>query len=319
MKITFHSRHNEIISLLENNFITHNNGGLNQIYNELLAFSNFENESEKSVQKKNLSFTDLSNLNPSFLEKISEVNKKDTALFFATDLPVYLESTHKKNAPTIMVCAMDSLPPVPIKNNGNQYTLYPHQNSKIDLRNNVGFWAPFSLIEHNNDENAKFFKMLLTQYNVYVTDVYKLFFYIDKNKVNEKGEHVFNKSNGLSKYRAIPSHTNILLEEVRIINPNCIITLGNNAGNALLNIEGKHLELWENRLAYGGLQKNDTKKITASNKSIKIISMPHISGAANGNKKRIIENDLYKNIPGENIEKYANILLHEIAVTVVSV
>ena len=316
MKITLHSRHNEIVSLLENNFITYNKGGLNQIYNELLEFSKIDTEPEKSKQKRNLSFTDLSNLNPSFLEKINEVNKKDTALFFATDLPVFLESTHKKNAPTIMVCAMDSLPPVPLKDNQHQYTLYPHQNSKIDLRNNVGFWAPFSLVEHNNDDNAKFFKALLTQYNVYVTDVYKLFFYIDKNKINEKGEHVFNKSNGLSKYRKLQSHKNILIREINIINPSCIITLGNNAGNALLNIEGKHLELWENCLDFGGLQKNDTNKITASNKSIKIISMPHISGAANGNKSRIIENNFYKNIPGETIDKYANILLHEIAITI---
>jgi uracil-DNA glycosylase len=302
--------------LLENNFITYNKGGLNQIYNELLEFSNIENESEKSKQKKNLSFADLSNLNPSFLEKVNEVNKKDTALFFATDLPVYLESTHKKNAPTIMVCAMDSLPPVPLKDNKNQYTLYPHQNSKIDLRNNVGFWAPFSLVEHNNDDNAKFFKALLTQYNVYVTDVYKLFFYIDKNKINEKGEHVFNKSNGLLKYKKLQSHKNILIREINIINPSCIITLGNNAGNAILNLEGKSLERWDSCLDFGGLQKNDTNKITESNKSIKIISMPHISGAANGNKTRLIDNDFYKNIPGETIEKYANILLHEIAITI---
>jgi uracil-DNA glycosylase len=299
--------------LLENNFITYNKGSLHHIYNELLEFSKIDNETEKSKQKTKLSFTNLSNLNPAFLEKINEINKKDTALFFATDLPIYLESTHKKNAPTIMVCAMDSLPPVPIKDNQNNYKLYPHQNSKIDLRNNIGFWAPFSLVEHNNDDNAKFFKALLTQYNVYVTDVYKLFFYIDKNKINEKGEYVFNKSNGWSKYRKLESHKNILTSEINIIKPSCIITLGNNAGNALLNIEGKNLDLWENCLDFGGLQKNDTNKITAPNNSIKIISMPHISGAANGDKTRIIENKLYKNIPGETIEKYANILLHEIA------
>jgi hypothetical protein len=41
-----------VIVLLEKNFITYNNGGLNQIYNELLEFYNIDNEPEKSKQKK---------------------------------------------------------------------------------------------------------------------------------------------------------------------------------------------------------------------------------------------------------------------------
>ena len=310
MKISLHSRHNEIVALLENNFITYNNGGLHQIYNELLEFSNVDNETKKSKQKKNLSFTDLSNLNPCFLEMVNEVNKNDTALFFATDLPIYLESTHKKNAPTIMVCAMDSLPPVPLKVNHNQYILYSHQNSKLDLRNNIGFWAPFSLVEQNTDSNAIFFNEMLRHYNIYVTDIYKLFFYIDKNKVNKKGNPVFSKSNSISDYRVLPSHATILLEEIRIINPTCIITLGNNAGNALLKLQEENLKKWSDCYNTGGLQINDLKQDKATIEKIKVISIPHISGAANGSKTLILNNDMWKNILGKNIEKYAYIILH---------
>jgi hypothetical protein len=308
--MTLHSRHNEIVSLLENNFITYNNGGLHHIYNELLEFSKIDNETEKSNQKRTLSFTNLSNLNPFFLEKVNEVNKNDTALFFASDLPIYLESTHKKNAPTIMICAMDSLPPVPIKNNGNQYTLYPHQNSKLDLRNNIGFWAPFSLIENNSDPNAIFFNEILQHYNIYVTDIYKLFFYIDKNKVNKKGNPVFLKSNSLSDYRDLPLHNKILLEEIRIINPTCILTLGNNAGNALLKLQKEKLLKWSDCSSKGGLQINDFKIEIATSVKPKVISIPHISGAANGAKSLILNNKMWKNIPGKNIEKYTNIILH---------
>ncbi len=312
MEIKIHSRQNEIIELLEKYLISSDKGLLKVVYEELVAFSKTNNKDEIELLKGNLSFADISSLNPSFLEIIKQINITQTALSFATDLPIYIESSNNKNADTIMVCAMDSLPPEPNDKNLRTHPVYVNKKKGFDPKLKIGFWAPFSLIENNNDENYIFFNELLKHYNIYITDIYKLFFYIDINKINKNGKQIFKKSNALTNYKKLEAHATILSEEIKIINPKCIITLGNNAGNALLMIENKKIAKWENCIETGGLQINEWGKKSDTKLPIKIISIPHISGAANGAKSLILENQLHKNIAGKNIIKYANIILHEL-------
>lgn len=312
MEIKLHSQHNKLIKLLGSNFINSDQGLLETIYKEFVEFSKTDNIDEIVQRKGNLSFADLSNLNPSFLEIVNKVNETHKALSYASDLPIFIECKDNKNADTIMICAMDSLPPEPNYKNLRDHPVYKNRKKGYDPKLKIGFWAPFSLIENNNDENFLFFNELIKYYNIYVTDIYKLFFYIDINKTNENGKQIFKKSNALNNYRKLKAHANILAEEIEIVNPKCIITMGNNASNALLMTENKKIAKWEDCNETGGLQINEWGKKTDTKLPIKIISIPHISGAANGAKSLIIENQLHKNIAGKNIIKYANIVLHEL-------
>jgi hypothetical protein len=191
MEIKLHSQHNKLVKLLESNFINSDQGLLETIYKEFVEFSKTDNIDEIVQRKGNLSFADLSNLNPSFLEIVNKVNETHSALSFASDLPIFIECKDNKNADTIMICAMDSLPPEPNVKNLRNHPVYTNRKKGYYPKLKIGFWAPFSLIENNNDENYIFFNELLKHYNIYITDIYKLFFYIDINKINENGNQIF--------------------------------------------------------------------------------------------------------------------------------
>lgn len=293
---------------MESSFVNCGNGRLSLIYNELLEYSKVLNEIQKKELRNTLSFAELSALNPTYLAIVNQVNERHTALSFATDLPIYLECSSKKNAPTVMVCAMDALPPVPNEENLSKHIAYKNRN-KGSLLKQVGFWAPFSLIDNNTDANAEFFSEILKHYNIYVTDIFKLFFYIEKNKKDKKGNTVFSKSNALKTYRGLPAHAEILQKEIKIISPSVILTLGNNAGNALLNLYDKKLNIWSENTSFGGLQINTIQPSIEKEEMLNVISIPHISGAANASKSLILKNKHWENIPGQHIVKYANIVI----------
>jgi len=308
LKISLHQRHREIIELLETHFITYEPGGLTEIYRQLIEFSFAASRDEQQVLKPRLGFSHLGKLHKSYREVIEETNKKDIAVSFATDLPVFLKSYKGKDAPVLMVCAMDSLPPEPVKNAQGDYLLQVHQNKNFNLRQEVGFWAPFSLIENNTDTNALFFNEMLQSYSLYVTDIYKLFFYIDKNLTDKSGKAVYARSNSLSSYRSLPCHASILSQEIGWVEPSCILTLGNNAGNALLGLYGKKLSKWTSANEGGGVQVNRTGPVNHSGMTVPVISVPHISGAANGAKSVVLNHPMWNNISGGPIVKYANIV-----------
>lgn len=77
------------------------------------------------------------------------------------------------------------------------------------------------------------------------------------------------------------------------------MTLGNNSRNALYSICKIPTSNW----------KDDLQEIFWFDTSTKIISIPHISGAAHGAKAQILSNTEYKSIPGKNNEKLASIVL----------
>ena len=294
MVISKHPEHLKIIKLLEDNFITFDNGGLNSVYQRLIHFSLTQNPTIED--KKNIGRASLNNLK--YIDKIRELNVFDKITTLASDLPIFIKS-ESQNAKTIMVCAMDALPPTP--------------SAPEDFnRDTIGFGSPFNLMEKSTDENYIFFQELSKDYNLYVTDIYKLFFYVATDKKNKKNQDIFSKSNTFPEFKIIETHRNILKEEIDIIKPHCIITLGNDSRNSIVEISNetnnkkvipvpwiKKDEVTQEELAY--LQVYDIN-------SYKVISSPHISNSANGTKAALLRTyvDLLRTYEDYATEKQKN-------------
>lgn len=274
--------HIEIVNKIERSIFS-NSIGLLKIYNELLKY--FELIHKEEVNKKEL----LNNLNFQTIvkESLHEDFKKIKAKKIKTiaiDLPVLLKSDDINFKETIIIVAMDPLSPL-------------EQNKEdADI---IGFWTPFSLIdnikigEKSFKSNYLFFAELLKNYNVYVTDIYKLFYRLEdpKNK----------KSNSDSDFMKLESkvHFSILNTEIEIVNPKAIITLGNNSRDVLL----RHIN--NTPCKWNDIQLNFWK-VNSSQISIPILSIPHISGAANGASSLILKK--YPELTGTKNEKLAKLV-----------
>lgn len=209
----------------------------------------------------------------------------------AIDLPIYLENDSSKS--TLMVIALDSLPPIPESNHW--------KNSTLNLTKEVGFWAPFSLIDNwetpigSMRSNLSFFQPLLESYSLYITDVYKLFY-------RKKLDQGYQVSNRIPAYQKLypKVHFEILLNEINLVRPHAVLVLGKLAMQALspLLIESPS----EGFPAY---------KISERNTSV--LALPHISGAANGAKVPYITSREFAFIEGKTWnEKLARIAIHQL-------
>lgn len=130
-------------------------------------------------------------------------------------------------------------------------------------------------------------------YNVYVTDIYKLFYRLEEPKNK--------KSNSDSDFIKLESrvHFSILNTEIEIVNPKAIITLGNNSRDALL----RHINITPYK--WDDIQLNFWK-VNSSQRSIPVLSIPHISGAANGASSLILKK--YPELTGTKNEKLAKLV-----------
>ncbi len=195
------------------------------------------------------------------------------------DFPVLLSKG--KNRPVLMVCAMD-----PLRAENNMVTV----SEEIDL------WVPFSIIRNpdnaaseikaSDKRNLLFFHTLLETHDLYLTDVYKLFYREGKRR-----------SNGQSQFKSLEVHSEILEREIKLVNPSAIISLGNAARNAICGILKLEVPTW-----------SDTVYKTKTQAGVSVVMVPHISGSANGYKAPILNNEKYKNVEGENNPKYARII-----------
>lgn len=195
------------------------------------------------------------------------------------DFPILLST--RQNRPVLMVCAMD-----PFRADTNHL---PDEN--------ISYWVPFSIIKnpekerkYSERENLLFFHTLLNSFDLYVTDIFKIF-YRDNKKA----------SNTIPSFMNLTVHKEILEKEISIIKPTAILTLGNNARNAICNLFDLERPSWCDRV------------YKAKNESgLTFAMIPHISGSANGYKSPILNNKIYEGIEGANNLKYANIVLSEL-------
>jgi hypothetical protein len=250
-------------------------GGIDVIYQ---AFGTYFMEQYNLIQKNQnqvdyqLSKFDLA-ADFSFLKDLS-------VRTIGIDFPIKLSKG--KNRPVLMICAMDPL------RAENQLKL-PEEN--------VTDWVPFSVIKnpsketkYSEKENLQFFYSLLKEFDLYLTDVYKVF-YREGNKI----------SNKIKAYTDLIIHREILESEINVVNPAAILTLGNGARDAICQLYKIHPPTWNNEIFKTAIENNRT-----------LVMVPHISGAANGSKAPILHNPKYACVTGVNNRKYANIILSEI-------
>lgn len=214
-------------------------------------------------------------LTPSF-----DIIRNNPVRTIGIDFPVLLSKG--ENRPVMMICAMD-----------------PLRNDTADKQptDEIGYWVPFSIInnpvrqtKYSEKENLAFFHTLLDTYDLYVTDIFKLFYRKD-NRI----------SNTISEFRTLAVHRTILDAEIQIVKPTVILTLGNNARDAMCELLNLPTPQWTNEIYK-----------TKDQNGIDVVMVPHISGAANGAKAPILKNSAYEGISGKNNVKYAQIIVKSI-------
>ncbi len=281
--LSAHPQLPQLIAILEEQLIKPKQG-LKAIYTDLFSYS-------QHFQLPNPLIASLADFRAPLQAYLNHLQPDLTTL--AIDLPIYLQA-QKQTDQTLMICAMDPLPPLP--------TSSFWEGKTIRLQEEVGFWAPFSLIDNweqptgSMKSNLPFFRTLLQTHNLYITDIYKLFF-------RQKKPNGFVNSNAISAYTQLQNekgenlHGSILAKEIECVKPQAIITLGNPARNQLLTI---------NHLLNASAQTPQNWSVDLQyyrwNNQTPIISAPHISGAANGTKAAILNNPYFAAIPG----KYQN-------------
>jgi uracil-DNA glycosylase len=181
-----------------------------------------------------------------------------------------------------MICAMDALPPIPESNFW--------EGKIVNHSYDVGIGVPFSLVDDwtiprgSLFSNLAFFKEMLQHFDLYITDIYKLFFrlssgdkYINSNSINDYTQ--------LQNIDGKNVHASIIEAEIEIVQPQLIITLGSASRGALaLLIKQNHntdlqLQAW-----------NEDLQQYLWNSQIPWIASPHISNAANRTKKLLLQN-----------------------------
>ena len=307
MIISEHPKHHEIFNLLNDYFIMSKNNLTLESYKK---FINYNNENKYTI------FDNIQNLNKVYLDSINDKNilkNKNVKLkTFSTDLPTFIKSQNK-SAKTIMICAMDSLPPEPSSKNLTNHPVYnTFKQSNFDLEQNINYWIPFSLVGENSDSNYQFFKELNKFYHLYITDIFKLFFYVVEYDNSSDKILKIQKSNQFQVYKNIVNHSLILKKEIEIIKPECIITLGNNSRDQILKtIGGNELKKIKKWKECTNIQEFDYFDETTDFKC-KIYSSPHISGSANGASSQLLKHHM--DIEGDSKTiKMANLLLKNIS------
>lgn len=275
---------NKIIDLLESNLIKPKQG-LKDIYDRIQMY--YLRSLEVKGKPTNFDLNDLNKILPATLLSTQDLVggfsylKHEEIRTIAIDFPILISNSYNKKK--IMICALDSLPP----NVGG-------------ITTSISAWAPFSLnynwnlADKSGKQNIPFFSILLNQADLYVTDLYKLFF--------RKGmEGTDYRSNQDKKYTIdnIEMHKYILEKEIEIVQPDLILTLGNNARNVIYAITNSPIKNWD----------NDIMSTIWLDGKTKIFSIPHISGAANGAKAKLLNNPKYENIKAKGNKKLAFILL----------
>ncbi len=264
---------NDIKVLLEQHLIRPT-AGLDAIYNWFLGFY-------KNQFTGNETLSDISLFKNELSDRFNTIKQKNIRTI-GIDFPIFL--SNGKNRPVLMICAMD-----PLRKESDNV-------SKIDK---IGFWVPFSIINSMDSQynkssdktNLSFFHTILETHDVYVTDIYKVFYREGKKMSNKQKE-----------FKQLPVHKEIFENELKTIKPNYILTLGNYARDAICKILELSRPTW-----------SDDIYTTKSKEGVNVIMAPHISGAARGAKAPILNNELYKEIEGSDNLKYARIIQHVIS------
>jgi hypothetical protein len=272
----------EILKEMEANLINPEEGTLLS-YSQLISYFRLANTLSLSNTKESLMKIIAANTlcKKDLVSDFGLINNKLTRTM-AIDFPIMLRSLNTNVKDVIMVVAMDPLPPNVIQD-------------EVAM-DQIGCWVPFSLIDSDTTgeksfkSNRAFFLELLKKHHVYVTDIYKLF-YREGNYPTDL------RSNSLSGFTEIPNHKIILNKEIEVVTPKAIVTIGNSSRNAIYHMLGATPKPWDDvQICHWA--------------STPIISIPHISGAANKSSSALLKK--YPDIVGRKTEKLAKLVLHKL-------
>ena len=245
--------------------------GIEEIYGWIFDYFNYQfNGTEEPVAFK-IFVNELSS-------NFADVKLKQLRTI-GIDFPILLSKGTKK--PVAMVCAMDPL---------------RDETDVTEISTEIGMWVPFSAINNPNNEkirmkpsdkrNLSFFHALMETHDLYLTDVFKLFY--------REGKDL---SNGQIEFKKLSVHREILEREIQLAQPKAIVSLGNHARDSISQILNLHAPAW-----------SDTVYKTKTCDGKTVIMVPHISGSASGYKAPILKNENYKSIEGKDNERYARII-----------
>lgn len=293
----------QIISLLELTLI-HPNGGLIDIYRRINDYYKIANQSDVKISDADR-YELKSILPPNLLSKNDLVGSfkylsDEPIRTMAIDFPILLKS-RAAGRRRIMVCAMDSLP---ANDDKEEVGVNAHRGTEA-----IQSWAPFGIIDNWNLArgtakcNIDFFLGLYGECDLYVTDIYKMFYRTggigNDARSNSDKRYTNLKYHVPQSGQSINMHSYILEREIEIIRPDIILTLGNSSRNALYSLCDHKAQNWGDD--YQSKQWKDGRT--------RIISVPHIANTANGAKAAILANPKYESVGGANNEKLANIVL----------
>jgi len=153
------------------------------------------------------------------------------------------------------------------------------ENPSLTFKNKALIGTPFAVHNHFSRENQNrrywnLIKTLLENSNLYITDIYKLF-YIHKNIV----------SSDIPKFTKALLHYEIIDKEIEYFKPDIIIGLGRKVGNFFLNSNKKKKDLnnfSNNKIQYWNILKDN-------NKILNFYLFPHLSKASGSAPKNFIE------------------------------
>lgn len=154
------------------------------------------------------------------------------------DLPIYFGNSNNNR---IMIVAMDP------KRNGQS-------NNKISIGSVFALHQKENRITNKNDY-WKFIEPLSKENFVYITDIYKLYYESFEITNGKQNKIISNKDKEYISPKCDSFETNkkILEEEIKLIKPKTIISLGNESANALKKISGINstdLEVFHNGIKY---------------------------------------------------------------------
>ncbi len=173
------------------------------------------------------------------------------------DLPVWYEMGVEK---TVMVIALDPL------------------NDEQERKTYVRLNSPFSLHKEHIAEYYQLIDAVLTRsYNVYVTDIYKLFY----RWTDEKKKPFQTVSNRDKDFTKCDIHMDTLKHEIETVNPSMILGLGNEVFRGLLRTDKTMAK-----------KRNITEKLQQySWNGRKTYLIPHPSPSARGGAKSFIQSN----------------------------
>jgi uracil-DNA glycosylase len=135
--------------------------------------------------------------------------------------------------------------------------------------------------EGRTAEYWKFIERLSVEYSIYITDIYKVFFYGGPQKAARSYKNTQFVRNTL--------HQDILNKEIEIISPNVIITMGDLATQMVLNDKNKRFK---------PISRFNVAENTLSLNNTDLIPMVHLSGSSRGGQKIFLATNNRKPQPG---------------------